>query len=369
MPKESSEKTQRKSKCLLIGSTASYSGKTATILGIAHQLQSRGMEIAYSKPLGTCWSDPVASIADEDAIFLSEQLQLPPERIGPTLLFLQPETIEKRLRGEDPTDYTQSLLASLPAGAADLVLLEGPSTLAEGSLFNLSLRQMSELADASVLLVARFHALTQVEELLAAKRILGSRLLGIVLNDIPNRLLTPVKTIVAPFLEQIGIPIFGMLAASALLRSVSVGELAGRLNAEVVCRPDKLDLMVESLKIGAMNINAALKYFYEGQNMAVVTGGDRTDIQLAALETSTQCLILTGQVRPVPAILSRAEEVEVPVLCVDKDTLTTVEIIEQTLGQVRLHEPSKLGYIKQLMTDHFQYDRLIAAIGLATAPV
>lgn len=369
MPKTGYEKTKRKSKCLLIGSTASYSGKTATILGIANQLQALGMEIAYSKPLGTCWSDPVAPITDEDAIFLSEQLKLPPELIGPTLLFLQPETIEKRLRGEDQTDYTQSLLASLPAGAADLVLLEGPSTLVEGSLFNLSLRQMSELADASVLLVARFHTITQVEELLAAKRILGSRLLGIVLNDIPNHLLATAKTIVAPFLELEGIPIFGILAASALLRSVSVGELAGRLNAEVVCRPDKLNLMVESLKIGAMNINAALKYFYEGQNMAVVTGGDRTDIQLAALETSTQCLILTGQVRPVPAILSRAEEVEVPVLCVDLDTLTTVEIIEQTLGQVRLHEPTKLGYIKQLMAEHFQYDRLIAAMGLATAAV
>ncbi len=39
-----------------------------------------------------------------------------------------------------------------------------------------------------------------------------------------------------------------------------------------------------------------------GENMAVITGGDRTDLQLAALETSTTCLILTGSISPDPLI-------------------------------------------------------------------
>ncbi|HEY9909723.1 MAG TPA: phosphotransacetylase family protein, partial [Thermosynechococcaceae cyanobacterium] len=157
---------------------------------------------------------------------------------------------------------------------------------------------------------------------------------------------------------------FGLLPRSALLRSVSVRELVKQLKAEVLCCADRLDLMVETLSIGAMNVNSALKYFRKGRNMAVVTGGDRADIQLAAMETSTHCLILTGQMPPLPSILSRAEDLEIPVLSVDLDTLTTVEIVDRAFGQVRLHEPIKVQCICQMMAEHFEIDRLLRELDL-----
>ncbi len=113
-----------------------------------------------------------------------------------------------------------------------------------------------------------------------------------------------------------------------------------------------------------MNVNAAMEYFRNRSNMAVVTGGDRADIQMAALETSTQCLILTGRLPPQPFILSRAEELEIPVLSVDLDTLTTVEIIDHAFGQVRLHEPAKVHCIQQLMNQYFDIERLMNQLGL-----
>ena len=91
-----------------------------------------------------------------------------------------------------------------------------------------------------------------------------------------------------------GIEVFGVMPKSPLLRSVTVGELVRRLDAQVICCPDKDQLLVETLSIGAMGVNSAMEFFRRRRNMAVVTGADRTDIQLAALEASTQCLILTG---------------------------------------------------------------------------
>jgi hypothetical protein len=191
--------------------------------------------------------------------------------------------------------------------------------------------------------------------------------MGVFINDIPTDQLSIAQSTVRPFLERQGIPILGMMPRSALLRSVSVRELVHQLKAEVLCRSDRLNLMVESLTIGAMNVNSALKYFRKRRNMAVVTGGDRTDIQMAALETSTQCLILTGQLPPQPIILTRAEELEIPVLSVDLDTLTTVEIIDQTFGQVRLHEPIKVRCIQEIMAQHFDVERLMNQLGLEPA--
>ncbi|NJL22685.1 MAG: phosphotransacetylase family protein, partial [Leptolyngbyaceae cyanobacterium SM1_3_5] len=321
--------------------------------------------IAYGKPLGTFWS--AIDNIDEDVRFLAETLKLPAQRLCPTLAALDADSIARRISGDDAIDYAARLRDSLQPPAGDLVLLEAAGTLEEGRLFDLSLLQMAAAIDAAVVLVARCPSLQVADSLLWAKQCLGDRLVGVLLNDIPADQQEKVANQLQPFLEQQGIPVLALLPRNHLLRSVSVGELVNQLQAEVLCRPDRLDLMVESLTIGAMNVNSALKYFRKAHNMAVVTGGDRADLQLAALETSTQCLILTGHIPPMATILARAEDLEIPILSVDLDTLTTVEIVDRAFGQVRLHEPIKVQCVYQMMEKYLDVDRLMQQLGLEPA--
>jgi BioD-like phosphotransacetylase family protein len=355
-------------KYLLVGSVAAYSGKSTTLLGLSHQLQQKGLDIAYGKPLGNIINTSAGIVVEEDVQFISYSLNLPENRIAPTLLSLDEASVQKRLTGEDVTNYQRLLVQEyLQVPRGNLVLLEGPANLSEGHLFDLSLRQLSQGLNASVLLVCRYESLMAVEPLLFAKEQLGNYLMGVIINDVPHETMKTAQTLLRPFLEKQGIAVLGMLPKNDILRSVSVEELVKQLKAEVLCRGDRLDLLVESLAIGAMNVNAAVTYFRKRQNMAVVTGGDRVEIQQAALETSTQCLILTGQLPPPSFILNRAEELEIPILSVDLDTLSTVEIIERTFGQVRVHEPIKVECIRQLMSEHFDIDRLLSQLGLNPA--
>lgn len=359
-------------KYLLVGSTEAYSGKSTTVLGLSHQLIQKGLDIAYGKPLGTCLSESLGSLVEQDVEFIGSSLNLSANRKAPTLLALDDLAIQKRLLGEDKSNYKQSFIeqySQLPAG--DLVLLEGAGNLDEGCLFDMSLLSIAEAVDAKILLVCRYSSLLIVELLKSAKERIGNRLIGVVINDIPLSQFEVVNTTVRPYLESISIPVLGILPKNDLLRSVSVQELVNQLNAQVLCgRNSRLDLiMVESLAIGAMNVNSAVKYFRRRHNMAVVTGGDRVEIQQAALETATQCLILTGQLPPPAFILNRAEELDIPILSVDFDTLTTVEIIDKTFGQVRVHEPIKVDCIRHLMAQHFDADRLLSSLGLTPAAV
>jgi len=350
-------------KYLLIGSPEAYSGKSAVVLGIAHRLQQQGLDISYGKPIGTCPSEHNDGL-DEDVRFIAQTLQLHDNRLTPTVLSLCPETTGRRIRQEDTTNYGQRL-SDLPAlPGVDLALLEGPGTLSEGQLFGLSVPHMARSLEAHVVLVCRYHSDLVVDSLLSAQEQLGDRLVGVLINDVPSTQREMVETTIHPFLEHHKIPVLAILPSSDLLRSVSVAQLVHQLKAEVLCCPERTDLLVESLKIGAMNVNSALKYFRKARNMAVVTGGDRTDLQLAALETSTHCLILTGQIPPTPEILSRAEELEVPILSVDLDTLSTVEVVDHAFGQVRLHEPVKVAHIQQMMAKYFDCDRLLDLIGV-----
>jgi uncharacterized protein len=357
----------KSAKYLLIGSTEAYSGKSATILGIAHQLQQKGVVLNYCKPVDTYIKQDSQENEIEDLSFFAEAIGKNKTEIQSSLLYFSEDIINERLRGEDKTDYTQILKEYVKENNEDLVLLEGPANLWEGSLFNLSVGQIAEIIDASILLVLRHHPQLLVDTVLTAKKFLGDRLLGIVVNDIPAKHIENIQQVVKPFLETQNIPVFGLLPRSNLLRSVSVRELAKRLNAKVLCRSDRLDLMVESLTIGAMNVNSALGYFRQGRNKAVVTGGDRTELQLAALETSTNCLILTGHLPPQPLILNRAEDLEIPILSVNFDTLTTVEIVDEAFGKVCIVEPIKIRCIRDLMTEYFDIDRLMSKLGIEPA--
>ncbi|MGK7934013.1 MAG: phosphotransacetylase family protein [Microcystaceae cyanobacterium] len=349
-------------KSLLVGSIESYSGKSGIILGLAAQLSQKGHKIAYSKLLGTCLDEAQIAENDQDVQCVQTSLGLGDDQVRWPLVLLTDDSLEKRLKGEDNTDYCAALSTYLQDLAGDIILIEGPSSLTEGSLFDLSMQQVAQTLGTPVLLVARYTSPQMIDSVLKAKRVLGDHLLGIVINDVPIEGKERLKQLIVPFLEGVGIEIFGILPQNELLHSISVREIARQLKGEVVCRPDRLDLMVGTLSIGAMNVNSALEYFRKGENKAVVTGGDRTDLQLAALETSTSCLILTGHMPPQALIISRAEDLEIPILSVDYDTLKTVEIIDQAFGKVRLHEPIKVECIQDLIAKNFDSDRLLSQL-------
>lgn len=352
---------------VIIGSIEAYSGKSGIILGISHQLQAQGRAIAYGKPLGAVDADSNPDQPEADVQFIGSVLGLSDEQLGLPLISLDDKVIQRRLSGEDLQDYTAALAPYSQSIIGDIVLLEGSGTLWEGSLLGLSTIHVAQSLDAPILIVSRYHSPLVVDALLKTRKELGDRLLGVIINDVPHADLEEAQAVIRPFLEKQGIPVLGIIPSSSLLRSVSVREIAHQLKATVLCRPDRLDLMVESLTIGAMNVNSALEYFRRGQNKAVVTGGDRTDLQLAALETSTSCLILTGHLSPQPLIINRAEDLEVPILSVDLDTLSTVEIVDRTFGQVRLQEQIKLDCIQSLMEEHFDLSRFLQAIGLSAS--
>ncbi len=356
----------KSAKYLLIASTEAYSGKSATILGLSHLSLDKQISIGYGQPLATDFRESAGEKEyTEDVDFIATALGLSENQVKSPLLFLNRQTINQRLQGENKEDYTQALKQYVSQIEADLVLLEGPNNLWEGSVFNLSVPEIADSVDASILLVARYHPLTMVGSLLTAKKYLGDRLLGIMINDIPSTELETTTQTVKPYLEEQGIPVLGMIPKDRILNSVSVKEIATRLNAKVLCCEEHLDWMVESLSIGAMNVNSALGYFRQRDNMAVVTGGDRAELQMAALETSTHCLILTGHVPPKDLIIERAESLDIPILSVNTDTLTTVEVVDGTFGKVPIYEDIKVQQIQNLMRQHFDMDRLLKSLDLA----
>jgi BioD-like phosphotransacetylase family protein len=220
------------SKFLLIGSTEPFSGKSAAILGLAKHLQQQGIKVTYGKPIGSCEREDCSlEGGDPDMRFVAESLRLTMDQMPPMLLRLNEEALlaqMKRAPGDPaPECPVAPLLEFVQRSPADLVLLEGPADLYEGELFGLSLAKMAQALDAPVLLISRYHSSLAVDSLLFVHRQLGSRLAGVLLNDVPPDQMQPAKTIIRPFLEGHGIPVLGILPSHRILRSISVGSWCG----------------------------------------------------------------------------------------------------------------------------------------------
>lgn len=353
---------------LYVASTETFVGKSAVCLTLLRRMQRDGLRVGYMKPVSVSTAHTPDSVLDEDAAFIRAAigLEAPLEQVAPVLI--TPGVVAAILRGQSG-NYARTLRDAYLGVSrdTDAVVLEGTNTWSEGALVDLTADQVTDMLQAPGLLVTRYGSTLNVDTVLSVQRYVGERLLGVLINQVDEPQLEFVQSRVAPFLEGRGIPVFGLLPRDPALAGISVEELLEQLGGQLIGNRDWCRRTVESLMIGAMGADASLAFFRRRDNKAVITGGDRSDLQLAALETSTAALVLTGNIRPEPRVLDRAEECQVPLILVPDDTLSTVDRAERLFGRVRFHKGAKLERFAALMDAHFDYGRLYEALGMAVA--
>jgi len=356
-------------RALYITSVEPYSGKTAVCLALGKQLQAGGWRVGYLKPMSTQpWRTPEGKLGDEDSAFVQSALGLEPASLVHSPVIVTPEGLRQRLEVEQPEDLLPRVQAAAQSAGRDkdVLLLEGGATLREGYAMGISNPRLAVALGAPVMVVVKYHAEMQcLDDALTAQFRLRELLLGVLVNAVPPEAAEFVQRFASPFLEKAGIRMLGALPLRATLSAMSLGELSELLQAVVLTKQFDPQRLAQAFTVGAMTLEAALSRFRRQPNKVVITGGDRTDIQLAALETSTVALILTGNLHPSPLVLEQAEAVGVPILLVPTNTMETVEAIERTYGKTRLGQPEKLEAFMELMAAHVDTAAILAGIGLS----
>lgn len=348
-------------KSLYITSIERYSGKTAVCLALGRRFLADGFHIGYLKPLSLQPKMIAGKMVDEDADFIKEALGLfvRPADLSPVVVTT--EFFHQYLLDPDKSDLMGTVKAAFKAASVgvDVLLLEGGASLREGHAFGLPTPDVASALSSHVLVVVKYRGeIRLLDDALSSKARLGELMNGMIINRLPAEAEGFVKDLAIPYLEQRGIPVFGVLPEVRGLAALTVAELIGILDARVLTEKTNRNALVETLTVGAMTAETALHRFREQTNKAVITGGDRTDIQLAALETSTTCLILTGNLEPSPLIVKQAEAFGVTVVVVRENTIETVEAIDRVFGKSGLNQASKLAEFEALFNQHVDMARL-----------
>ena len=352
-----------KNSSVYVCSFSGFCGKTVISLGLALNLQELGYKVGYFKPIGwTTKRGLKGEKIDEDAQLMTHILEpeLSMDSVVPVLMgdrFLE-ETGEV-----DPRFCENEILAAYGkiTEGKDFTIIEGPQSFGIGSCIGLDPISLSTKFNSPILVVLRFDGCLTctVDQAVWLSKVIdafGSRLMGVIINRVPRTEMERVRRLAYPIFEHCKIDILGIVPENMEVLAPTVREICEHMPCEVLTAEDKLDYLVEDLLVGAMSPESFLSYSRRSFRKAVITGGDRTDIQLAALETSLSALILTGNLYPDARVLSRAEELEVPVLLVSGDTYSTVRHISDLTGRINPKDEKKINLAKMLVREHVRWE-------------
>lgn len=348
---------------IYIASNTGFSGKTLVSIGLAMKLMENGYHVGYMKPVGKIPLKRGKEVFDADALFVKELLGLtePEEVVSPFVLTFEVQAL--MLKGKMPDARKKILSAFRSFKKKDYVIINGSGSLFEGALLKINVLSLMDPMDARVLTVEPWRGEFSADSLYGVSMLLGRRFAGAVLNKVPENIEQYAKESLRPFLEKKGIKIFGAIQRDRLLESISVRRLNELLHGKVLCCEDRLDELVENFSIGAMDVDSALAHFRRIPNKAVITGAHRADIQLAAMETSTKCIILTGGMPTNDVVIGKAQIVHVPIISVPYDTFTAIDRIEASMGKTSIREKEKIRRIKNVMDAEFDMKRFLKTLG------
>ncbi|MGA7677508.1 MAG: DRTGG domain-containing protein [Dehalococcoidia bacterium] len=338
-------------------------GKTALCAGIGRKLLDRGINVGFFVPVqlsGTSNADGY-----EDAAFIREAFGLAESSEQLCPIRLSQRELWQSLTDE-AADFTQKLKQEYRrvSRGKGIVIMEGLGNLDVDKVAALACYTIAEALEARVIIVLHYSSTLDVSKILQICKKLGQRLLGVIINFVPKPKIEAVKQGLTALFSEAGIKVLGILPEVRSLLGVSIGELAKILDGEVLTSPEAIDDIVENIMLGAMTLDSGVEYFARKTDKAAVIRGERPDMQLAALETSTKCLIITNNVKPLPAVVSQAEEKHVPIILVKQDTTATIAGIEEALTRASFRSPRKLNMFGEVLDCYFDFKALNSELGL-----
>jgi BioD-like phosphotransacetylase family protein len=193
------------------------------------------------------------------------------------------------------------------------------------------------------------------EKLITACKFFEQYLLGVVINKVPVSQAERVRAEASSSLGKTGIDILGVLPEDRSLFTLTVGEIAGHIQGEILNNAEKSAELVEDIMLGALCVDPGPMYFGRKANKVAVLRDERSDMQMAALETSTRALVISGNTAPIPSVLNRAQAKEVPIIVTGEDVVTIATSIEDALGTTRFNQENKLPRLAEIMEQNFNF--------------
>jgi BioD-like phosphotransacetylase family protein len=337
---------------LFVVSAEAAAGKTAIATGLGRHLVGEGKRVGYLKPLA---GEKPADISRGDAGFVKKALDLPDD-----IAVLSPSLGS----GKSLADKARKAYIEVSQNR-DVVIIEGRCGKKSADADSQAAYEVAQALKAKVVIVESYDVGRAAPRHKDSYLGFGENLLGFILNGVPKQELRRICEELTSRIKESEMRILGVVPENRLLLAFTVGELAEQIEGKLLNNGEKTADLVESVMAGAMYVDSGLDYFGRKANKAVVVGSDRSDMQMAALETSTSCLVISGGGEPVDYVRLKAAEKNIPVIITRSDTTAVFKYIEDLLDDTRFHQEKKLNPLAEILQQNLDLKAIYSGLGLA----
>lgn len=339
-------------------------GKTTLALGIILNLQQQGKKAGYFKPIGTPKA-PFSNKADPDVGFLQSCSEVPKSPYNVLSPVSIPDCYYVDLVNENKKEQFLKNIENAYQDVAnefDYVIIEGAPSLKKFIRIGLDDVSIAErIGINKVVYIETESSDKGIDNLFFTNKYLEYRnikMKGILFNKIDQEYFARIKELKEDHILRYDIPIIGIIGKVLELMSPRVDEIQAAIGGNLLNEStfSELGKRVENYLIGAMGPQEAAKYLRKVKNVAFITGGDRSDLALVALNEKVSCLILTGYIEPDTSVITKATQQNIPILLSPSDTYTTLRNIERIRPSIKKGE---IDLISKMVNEKIDWDLLL----------
>ncbi len=337
-------------KIFYLSSLEEDAGKSFLSIGFIQKLKKEGKKFAYFKPIGIPKS-AFTNKADPDVGFILNTIY----RTDYPYDFISPVSIPDAyyvdlINADKKKEFLQKINKAYNniIKNVDYVIIEGNPSIRKFirvGLDDVSIAQT--LGINELIYVSTKSSDRSIDNIYFTKNYFEFRNMGIkgvLFNKIDYEYIARIKELTEEHINRYDIPLLGIIEKNVELFSPRVNEIIEQIGGELINEQASsgLNNIVETFLIGAMNAQAALKYLRQIKRAAFITGGDRTDLAMAALAQDVSTLILTGFIQPDIGVITAANDKGIPIILSPSDTYTTMRNLERLKPGIQEDEIEKV---------------------------
>jgi BioD-like phosphotransacetylase family protein len=359
---------------IFIAATKQNDGTTTTSLGLFAELKKSRGRIGFIKPVGPRAERVGDKQIDEDTLLMDRTFDVhtPLEAMSP--IAVEPNFTRRYIEEANNEFLVRRIQHSFDRASweKDFTIIEGTGHAGVGSVFDLSNARVAKILNSKVLMVTEGGIGRPIDEVALNKALFdkeGVEMIGVILNKVHPDKCEFVENFARRGLARLGMDLLGVIPQEPFLARPTLEQICKTIRGEIINGDAEHRRLVERVIIGAMNSSHVMEYFAPGT--LVITPGDREDVILAALSTSSLTmpngkalagLVLSGDLFPHQSVVDLIRRSDVPTIGSSLDSYTVANRIHSMTVKTLPGDRLKIEKIQALVTKHVEVERLLSKL-------
>lgn len=353
-------------KNIFIAATRQNDGKTVISIGLFLVLKKYIKNIGFIKPVGQKYLVVDGKKVDKDAVLIKRicKLEDPLEDMNP--IAVEEGFTRNYLDNPNKDQLIEKILKSYEkiSENKDLVLIEGTGHAGVGSVFDLNNAEVARLLNAPCAIISIGGIGKPADEISLNLSLFKEKnviVKGVIINKVQKEKRDIIEKYLDKFFAKINIKLFGLIPYEPYLTQPNLFQICDAIDGKILTGWNKMREKIKNVVVGAMTPRHALDYFKP--DSLLITPGDREDIILAALTTSTQNLIkgivLTGGLYPHKTIIDLIKKYDFPTILSEQGTYEIASKINDLVVKLTESDTDKIEIAKKLVEENINIEEIL----------